>query len=158
MVSDMGSVKSMERTIATGRNGTRIAPDRLLKLKADRRGYPTVGLWANQRQRRHKVHRLVAAAFIGPCPEGMECCHNDGNRTNNAVGNLRYDTPAGNQADRILHGTHNRGERHGRSKLTEAQVLAIRADTRNRRIIAAEYSISESCVDGIHYRKNWAWL
>lgn len=158
MVSNLGNVKSMERTVATGRNGTRIVPEGLLKLKNDRRGYPTVALWANYKQRRHKVHRLVAAAFIGPCPEGYQCCHNDGNPANGAVSNLRYDTPAGNQADRLLHGTHSRGERHGRCRLKEAQVLSIRADTRTQKTIAAEYGISQKYVYDIQCRKSWAWL
>ncbi len=52
------------------------------------------------------VHVLVAHAFIGPRPEGMHVCHNDSDARNNAVENLRYDTPLGNAADQILVGTH----------------------------------------------------
>lgn len=36
----------------------------------------------------------------------MECCHNDGNPSNNIVENLRWDTHSGNMMDRTLHGTH----------------------------------------------------
>ncbi|WP_248099523.1 HNH endonuclease signature motif containing protein [Corynebacterium kefirresidentii] len=53
-----------------------------------------------------KVHRLVMAAFVGPCPDGMEVCHNDGNPANNYVGNLRYDTHQANYADMFIHNTH----------------------------------------------------
>ena len=24
------------------------------------------------------LHQVVLEAFVGPCTEGMECCHNDG--------------------------------------------------------------------------------
>lgn len=52
------------------------------------------------------VHRLVLAAFVGPCPDGMEGCHSDGDRSNNNVDNLRWDTRSGNVRDAIRHGTH----------------------------------------------------
>ena len=73
------------------------------------------------------VHRLVLLAFVGPCPEGMECCHEDGDPSNNKPSNLRWDTRKANYADRVRHGTHNRGERHGNAKLTAAIVLGLRA-------------------------------
>jgi Pyruvate/2-oxoacid:ferredoxin oxidoreductase delta subunit len=36
----------------------------------------------------------------------MHVCHKDGNPVNNRLGNLRYDTPAGNSQDAMKHGTH----------------------------------------------------
>ncbi len=54
--------------------------------------------------RRHrKVHHLVAAAFIGPRPEGMVICHNNGDPLDNRVENLRYDTQAANIEDMYAH-------------------------------------------------------
>lgn len=53
------------------------------------------------------VHRLVLEAFVGPCPEGMEGCHGDGDPTNNSLGNLRWDTATSNQLDKVRHGTHH---------------------------------------------------
>jgi hypothetical protein len=47
------------------------------------------------------------------------------------------------------------GTAHPRAKLTEAQVLAIRADTRLRREIAKEYNIIVSHVDSIRHRQSW---
>lgn len=74
------------------------------------------------------VHRAVAYAFIGPQPSPKhQIAHRDGDRTNNRASNLRWATGIENQDDRIVHGTSNRGSRHGMSKLTEADVRAIRA-------------------------------
>lgn len=46
-------------------------------------------------------------AFVGPCPEGMEVCHNNGDCTDNRLENLRYDTKSANMLDRVRHGTHH---------------------------------------------------
>jgi hypothetical protein len=75
------------------------------------------------------VHRLVLEAFVGPCPIGMECCHNDGDPTNNRLENLRWDTHRANGRDASLHGVLTgkcRGESHGQSKLSEGDVAEIR--------------------------------
>lgn len=52
------------------------------------------------------VHRLVLEAFVGPCPEGQEGCHNNGDVLNCRLTNLRWDTKSSNNLDRVKHGTH----------------------------------------------------
>lgn len=49
--------------------------------------------------RTFRVHRLVLLAFVGPCPEGMEARHEDGDPSNNRLDNLAWGTPAENRAD-----------------------------------------------------------
>lgn len=51
------------------------------------------------------IHRLVLAAFVGAPPEGLIGCHNDGNKLNNHVSNLRWDTYSSNMLDAVKHGT-----------------------------------------------------
>ncbi len=87
-----------------------------------------VNLSKNNKAKTYKVHTLVLNAFVGPCPEGMECCHNDGDFTNNYVDNLRWDTHQENQRDMVKHGTTNfmPGEIHPNAKLTVEQVREIR--------------------------------
>ena len=72
----------------------------------------------NQVRRTFTVEQIVSLAFLGP-PNGLHTCHNDGTRDNNALYNLRYDTPTGNNADKERHGTNLRGE------LTLSDVLMI---------------------------------
>lgn len=49
------------------------------------------------------VSRLVLEAFVGPCPDGMECCHFNGDRLDNRLENLRWDTRAANADDARRH-------------------------------------------------------
>ena len=66
------------------------------------------------------VHILIAEAFLGPRPEGLEVCHNDGNRNNNRPDNLRYDTRSSNNLDAYDHGRKPAvGEMLSSSKLQE---------------------------------------
>lgn len=46
------------------------------------------------------VHKLVAAAFLGPRPQGLQVDHINGERQDNRARNLRYVTPRENLANR----------------------------------------------------------
>jgi DNA-binding transcriptional regulator YiaG len=98
-----------------------------------------------------QVHRLVLEAFVGPCPEGMEARHLDGDKRNNRLENLCWGTPKENASDRERHGTHPRGESSPVAKLTAADVEAI------RRLKAEGVSLGELSrrygVSHIHVRR-----
>ena len=66
-------------------------------------GYSYIGLSKDGISKRVLVHSLIAEAFHGPRPDGMDCCHIDGNRDNNAADNLRWDTRSNNIKDRWKH-------------------------------------------------------
>lgn len=98
----------------------------------------------------------MLAAFKGPCPDSQEGCHNDGNNSNNALTNLRYDTKVNNHADKRKHGTHLEGERCPHAVLTEAEVRQIRQDSRDHETIAENFGVSRSQIRRIIRRENWA--
>ncbi len=98
---------------------------KLKKQRRDRKNgrYLVVTISTKKKQVRHLVHCLVLTSFIGPRPHGMQACHfPDICGKNNNLCNLRWDTVKGNHADKMIHGTHQTGESHGSSKLTEAKV------------------------------------
>lgn len=81
--------------------------ERVLRTWAHQDGYPMVNLWGPRGRQGFTVHSLVALAFIGPRPGGMEVCHNDGDCLNNVPSNLRYGTRTENEHDKRQHGTHH---------------------------------------------------
>lgn len=81
---------------------------RELRPAASGVGYLTLNLVSPERPNvTAYVHHLVALAFHGPRPQGLEIRHLDGNRLNNDADNLAYGTASENQKDRVRHGTHN---------------------------------------------------
>jgi hypothetical protein len=84
-----------------------IRTKRTLKSSTAFAGYPQVGLSLNGHGSSRRIHQLVAEAFLGPCPEGQEIRHLDGNPANNAVSNLAYGTRGDNEQDKLRHGTHH---------------------------------------------------
>jgi hypothetical protein len=89
-------------------------------------GYRCVKVRDKERRGHVLIHCMVLEAFVGPRPtETHEGCHNDGNPRNCRIDNLRWDTPKGNQADKVAHGTSLRGKSTAR-RLTPEIVHEIR--------------------------------
>jgi len=98
-VSDHGRVRSLPRQTVSGiRGGTMLKGHKLFELE-----YVQVFLHAQDRGTPFCVHHLVALAFIGPRPDGMEVRHLDGDASNNAAANLEYGTRADNMQDMLRH-------------------------------------------------------
>lgn len=136
--------------------------DGLLRAQhQDRRGYWRVHLSIDRRQGTYYAHRLVAAAFLGPCPQGMVVCHGPLGSGCNRLANLRYASQSENCGiDKLRDGTHHRGERQGSAKLTTAVVLAIRAmaGRYSQEEIAWALGTTRANVANIITRRRWAWL
>jgi len=88
-------------------------------------GYRTISLWKNNKNRKRSIHILVLETFGSPRPEGMQVCHINGDRFNNHIDNLKWDTPLNNTREKVKHGTQFRGEQTPNSKLKEKDILKI---------------------------------
>lgn len=102
-------------------------------------GYPSM-VWKGRKER---VSRLVLGLSVG---DGLCSRHTCDNPRCVERGHLISGTQADNMTDKVLRGRQARGDNHGRSTLTDAQVRLIRSDSRSNRIIAEEYGVWSATV------------
>lgn len=149
-------------TRGTQRGGTfGVASNEWKQLKAyllvsDRRQYTLV---VNGKHITRKGAQLVCLAFHGAAPEGTECCHKDGDCTNDKPSNLSWASHSENEKDKKRHGTNAKGERTSHAKLTTSNVTEIlrRAANGDRPVdIAREFPVSDSAIRAVIKRRNWA--
>ena len=104
------------------------------------------------------AHRAAYEIYRGVIPSGMCVCHRCDNRACANPDHLFLGTQAENLRDMREKGRGVVGESHGSSKLTEADVLAIRIDGRGLGAIADEYGVGKMQISRIKRRKRWAHL
>jgi hypothetical protein len=110
-----------------------------------------------------RANRYICELAHGkpPTPE-HEAAHSCGKGHEGCISpiHLGWKTHAENCADKLLHDTHNRGERHGLARLTEADVLQIMAlkgvESQNK--LAKRFGVTHGAIGEIHQGRNWSWL
>lgn len=154
-VSNLGRVRSLDRYVRTAFN-PRLTRGRVLRgFAGDRRHYPNVVIEGKS----ILVHRAVLEAFVGPCPDGMECRHLNGDRRDNRLGNLAWGTRQENMADNVLHNKTCKGEKNSGARLTAEAVRCIRdraARGEKHEAIARDYNIARSAITRIANRTRWS--
>lgn len=127
----------------------------------ERRLFPVLGYMvvritsAPNYTRLRRVHQLVAEAFVGPRPPGMQVNHKDLNKLNNSAENLEWVTPGDNtrhaaRAGRIAHGVDHRS-----AKLTPADVLVICSSGESRDALARRYGVSLNSIAAVQTGRTW---
>lgn len=153
-VSALGRVRSTDRIINYA-NGRRVhAKQRILKPTKSS-GYYSVNLSRKNKPMSVKVHILVAAAFIGENPGGMDVRHKNGKRIDNRADNLEY----GTRSENMLDGYKITGKTMKCQKLSPQKAEEIRRKSRNgasQRELAAEYGVCKSTIAAILHRKIYA--
>lgn len=156
-VSNLGRVRSLPRRDNLGRR----IRGRILRQARSTSGYWQVCLAYAGTVKYQQVHRMVLESFCGECPSGMEGCHGDGDRSNNRLSNLRWDTRSHNHQDKRAHGTLVWGEAHPRSTLTSDDVVMmfeLWASGLKQWEIAKRFGMSRSGVQKILSRGSWRAL
>ena len=107
-----------------------------------------------------RAHRYVCQLVHGAPPKlKLQAAHSCGKRLCVNPRHLRWDTQEGNWADRYIHGTHNRGELQGLSKLTTDQVREIRiAKGKFLRGLAEKYDVDHDTIVAVLSGRSWSWL
>ncbi len=107
------------------------------------------------------MSRVSYEIYVGStddvCRGGKYVCHTCDNRMCVNPEHLFLGTHKENMADMRQKGRANctRGEQKNTAKLTEAQVIAIRADKRTQYVIAADYGVNQSAISYIKTGKYW---
>lgn len=164
-VSNLGRVRSLSRIIKRSDGLEAFRKGRILSANTStrRNKYPRVVLRKGNIPESVYIHRLVLEAFVGPCPEGMECRHfPDRDPNNNTLKNLSWGTRKQNAKDRKAHKTEVvpglTGEAHPSAKLTLNQVRLIRKRIRQGELaskLAQEFGVSLANICMIRDGKTW---
>lgn len=160
--STFGRVRSLPREVvrkhAHGGHAVWRYAGRVLAAKAKNCGHINVSLGANNSK---LVHRLVLETFVGPCPQGMECLHRDGNPANNCLDNLHWGTRHENRADIRRHAQMYR-RRQGSTWLAEDTIRSIKRELAGRqvtqRMLAAKYGVHVNTINNINRGFTHKWV
>lgn len=121
----------------------------------DRDGYGVI----NIDRRMRFTHRVVWEHTNGKSPKGLCVCHRCDEPACINPSHLFLGTHADNMRDMFAKGRANpqsrRGEKNARAKLTEAAVIAIRADKRPFRFIARDHGVVPAHISNVKARKTW---
>lgn len=144
---------------------------RIISQRMAKVGYWRVTLYPDDsgKSRTFFVHQLVAEAFLGPRPAGMQVNHKDAVKTNNVPGNLEYLSAGDNIRHAKKLGLLPTGVRHGRYTHPEKNVRGEHVNTavltetkvrRMRRLREQGWTLSELskefgvCVSNVGYVVN----
>lgn len=145
-VSTMGQVRSIRKGITMS-----------AQQEWDRRF--RISLFNGERHRRWLVHQLVMLTFVGPCPEGHQVNHKDGDCANNKLDNLEYITSRKNYDHAVELLLHEHGEARHCAKLNDAKVREMRRlskeDGVSPRKLAKLFDVSVTTTVLILKRKAW---
>ena len=131
---------------------------KILKSCEGTNGYPYVGLRKEQKSDNATwlpVHHLVALTFIGQRPEKAHICHTNGDKKDNRVENLRYDTPIENGRD-----VYRCGGRSGKLSIDQAKEIKVllAEGILSKSEIGRRYGVSKTAIYYIATGEHFGWL
>jgi hypothetical protein len=133
-----------------------------LKQGLDGLGYLHVSLCLHGKKSIHKIHHLMADAFLPPKgPTDTVVRHLNDIKTDNRPCNLARGTHSDNAMDAFCNGKwhHAKGVSHGSAKLTEDQVREIRrlyaTGVFTQQELALRFGVDQRTVSEIIRRKIW---
>ena len=131
---------------------------RVLTRRRDSNGYVEYHFRTGGRSLYRRGAQAVLAAFRGPQPPNHDCCHINGDRTDDRLSNLRYGTRSQNIEDNRRNGTLARGEVMSHAALKPEDVRRIRASSDSIGTIARRLGVAESTVRFARAGTRWGHI
>ena len=116
---------------------------------------------AKGRGRVRRRSHVVAEAFHGPRPPGMEVCHGNGIPGDDHPKNVSWGTHKKNGEDMVAHGRSLRGEKNPHAKLSQDQAVEVKrrlAAGESGSALAVEFGVTPQLCCDIKKERAWAWL
>ncbi len=140
---------------------TNLKTKRTLKQHPNDRGYLYVAITANKVSKWVRVHQFVWVFFKKT--NVVEINHKDGNKLNNNIDNLERTTRKKNMVHAKKAGLlfAHKGEKCGKSKLNDKQVIEIRrllSQKITSRKISEKFGVNEGTISHIKRRRTWKHL
>lgn len=163
-ISNFQNVKSLSRVI-TRKNGQKVRlKEKILKPAIGGRGYLSVVLCNDERQRSECIHMLMAKTFI-PNPENKkEINHINAITTDNRIENLEWVTHKENMihAKKLGLIEYKKGQDHYSSKLVDSDVIKIKKMLSEKIYsysqIAKVFNVDKSQISRINSGKTWSHI
>jgi len=137
-------------------------PGLIRSLDRDKAGYASILMHQGGQKKKKRLHRMIAIAFLGEPPfEAAEVNHKDGDKRNCQKDNLEWTTSSGNKTHALKMGLSRSGERHWYARLSNEQVIEIRAllaGGQSDSMLAERFGVCRETVSNIRSRRTWNYL
>lgn len=122
-------------------------------------GYGQLSHWQDGKRKLLTAHRVSFSAFVGPVPDGAQVLHQCDNPACFNPAHLFSGSQRDNMHDMIAKGRAKKaspvGVKHHAAKLTDADVMEIRASKESLAILAERYGLSISATHGAKTGRTW---
>ena len=159
-ISSLGRIRSLDRFVNCKNGGLKLFKGQIKNVSENKRRYKSICLSKNSKTKNFDIHRLLAIHFI-PNPENKkEVNHIDGNRMNNNLSNLEWNTPSENALHahkiRLVSNTGRKNHKRAR-KLTDKQVIDIKKNHKKgmAKILAEKHNVTKECIYRIWGGYSW---
>lgn len=155
--SSLGRIRSLDRTLHLHRKNGKIV-ERIMKGKILRPGRfcknGHLSVCLGHGESGSPVHQLVALTYLGPCPEGKEVLHINGNPQDNRIDNLRYGTRRENILDVFY-----QGGRWRKLSLEDVEEIKFALYCGFRGCdLARQFGVSQSIICSIKHGRIFEWV
>lgn len=158
-VSNMGRVKSIDRSVNHSRRGIKLVKELILKPAVRNKRYNTVTLHIEGKMKSFYLHRLVAMAFIPNPLNKKEVNHKNGIKTDNRIENLEWTTRHENISHAEKNGLLPQGEQKANAILTNVDVIKIKSLLSERKLkqteIAKLFGVKPYVINFINTGRSW---